>query len=43
MTEASEEVTKLKNDLLRFKQQQLLSAWLMHQEKTAKITKHKSL
>ncbi|BCL62123.1 peptidylprolyl isomerase [Desulfomarina profundi] len=43
MTEASEEVAKLKNDLLRFKQQQLLSAWLMHQEKTAKITKHKSL
>jgi peptidyl-prolyl cis-trans isomerase D len=43
MTEASKEVARLKNDLLRFKQQQLLSAWLMHQEKTAEITKHKSL
>jgi len=41
--EKPEETEQLKNDLLRFKQQQLLSAWLMHQEKSAKITRHQNL
>ncbi len=39
----SDEIEQLKNNLIRFKQQQLLSAWLMHQEKNATITKHQSL
>jgi len=43
LPEKSGEIEKLKDELLRFKQQQLLSAWLMHQEKIAKITKHQSL
>jgi len=43
MTENPEEVQQLKNDLLRSKQQQVLSAWLMHQEKIAQITRHQSL
>jgi len=43
MTEESDEIQQLKDDLVRFKQQQLLSAWLMHQEKNATITRHQSL
>jgi len=43
MTEESDEILQLKNDLLRFKQQQMLSAWLMHQEKGATVTQHQSL
>ncbi len=43
LLEKSEETEQLKNNLLRFKQQQLLSAWLMHQERVANITQHQSL
>ncbi len=43
MPEKSEEVDKYRQSLLRFKQQQLLSAWLHHMELNAKITKHPSL
>ncbi len=43
LIDKSDEIEQLKNELLRFKQQQLLSAWLMHQEKNAKITRHQSL
>ncbi len=41
--ENSDEIQQLKDNLLRSKQQQLLSAWLMYQEKNAKITQHQSL
>ena len=43
LPEESEEIQQLNTELLRFKQQQLLSAWLMHQEKGATITRHQSL
>ncbi len=43
LPEESNEIQQLKTELLRFKQQQLLSAWLMHQEKGATITRHQSL
>lgn len=43
MPEKSEEIAKYRENLLRFKQQQLLSAWLRHMELDAKITKHPSL
>ncbi len=43
LPENSDEIEQLKDDLLRLKQQQLLSAWLMYQEKNAKITQHQSL
>ena len=43
LPEKSDEIEQLKNELIRFKQQQLLSAWLMHQEKNAQITRHQSL
>jgi peptidyl-prolyl cis-trans isomerase D len=43
LPENSDEMQQLKDDLLRSKQQQLLSAWLMYQEKNAKITQHQSL
>ena len=43
LPEKSDEIEQLKNELKRFKQQQLLSAWLMHQEKNAQITRHQSL
>ena len=41
--ENSDEIQQLKDNLLRSKQQQLLSAWLMYQEKNAEITQHQSL
>lgn len=37
------EVVQYRENLLRFKQQQLLSAWLRHMENDAKITRHQSL
>ena len=43
LPEESDEIEQLKKNLVQFKQQQLLSAWLMHQEKEAKITQHQSL
>jgi hypothetical protein len=43
MPEQSDEIEQLKKSLIQFKQQQLLSAWLMHQQKEAKITQHPSL
>ncbi|OEU48359.1 MAG: hypothetical protein BA866_06775 [Desulfobulbaceae bacterium S5133MH15] len=43
LAEDSGEIEQLRTDLVQFKQQQLLSAWLMHQEKEAKITRHQSL
>ena len=39
----SKEVAQYRENLLRFKQQQLLSAWLRHMEINAKITRHQSL
>ncbi|GAB6191275.1 peptidylprolyl isomerase [Desulfocastanea catecholica] len=39
----SEEIEQYRQNLLRAKQQQLLSAWLRHQEMNAKITRHPSL
>ena len=39
----SDEIQQLKTELLRFKQQQLLSAWLMHQQKGAEIIQHQNL
>jgi len=39
----SGEIEQLRTNLIQFKQQQLLSAWLMHQEKEAEITRHQSL
>lgn len=41
--ENTEELAEYKNNLLQFKQQQLLSAWLRHMEIDADITKHQSL
>ena len=43
MPEKSEEIATYRENLLRFKQQQLLSAWLRHMEIDAKITRHSSL
>ncbi len=43
MLDKSEEVEKYRQSLLRFKQQQLLSAWLRHLELDASITRHQSL
>ncbi len=43
MPKNSEEVAQYREKLLRFKQQQLLSAWLRHMEIDAEITRHKSL
>jgi len=43
LAEDSGEIEQLRTNLVQFKQQQLLSAWLMHQEKEAKITRHQSL
>jgi peptidyl-prolyl cis-trans isomerase D len=39
----SEEIEQFRQNILRAKQQQLLSAWLRHQEMNAKITRHPSL
>ncbi len=39
----SEEIAQYRQNLLRAKQQQLLSAWLRHQEMNAEITRHPSL
>ncbi len=39
----SEEIEQYRQNILRAKQQQLLSAWLRHQEMNAKITRHPSL
>lgn len=39
----SEKIEQYRQNLLRAKQQQLLSAWLRHQEMNAKITRHPSL
>jgi peptidyl-prolyl cis-trans isomerase D len=41
--ENSEEIKKYRENLVGFKQQQLLSAWLRHQEIDAEITRHPSL
>ena len=43
LAEDSGEIEQLRTNLIQFKQQQLLSAWLMHQEKEAEITRHQSL
>jgi peptidyl-prolyl cis-trans isomerase D len=43
MPENSEEIEKYRKSILGFKQQQLLSAWLRHQEIDAEITRHPSL
>ena len=43
MPETGDEMKKYKENLQRFKQQQLISAWLRHMEINAKITKHQSL
>jgi peptidyl-prolyl cis-trans isomerase D len=43
MPENGEEVEKYKSSLQRYKQQQLLAAWLRHLEVDAKITTHKNL
>ncbi|MBU1566974.1 MAG: SurA N-terminal domain-containing protein [Proteobacteria bacterium] len=43
MPENSDEMKKYRDNLQRFKQQQLLAAWLRHLEIGAKITKHPSL
>jgi peptidyl-prolyl cis-trans isomerase D len=43
LPDASEEIEQYRQNLLRTKQQQLLSAWLRHQELNAKITRHPSL
>ncbi len=43
MPENSDELKKYRDNLQRYKQQQLLSAWLRHLEVDAKITKHQSL
>ncbi|MFH0781671.1 MAG: SurA N-terminal domain-containing protein [Pseudomonadota bacterium] len=43
MPENSDEMKKYRENLQRFKQQQLLAAWLQHLEISAKITKHQSL
>ncbi len=43
MPDKSEEVEKYRASLLRFKQQQILSAWLHHQELNATIIKNENL
>lgn len=43
MPEKSKEVEKYRASLLRFKQQQLLSAWLHHQELNSTIVKNENL
>lgn len=43
MPEGSDEIEKYRETLMRFKQQQLLSAWLRHLEIDAEITRHQSL
>ena len=43
MPKDSPEVAQYRENLLRFKQQQLVSAWLRHMEVNAKITRHESL
>jgi peptidyl-prolyl cis-trans isomerase D len=43
MPDNSEQIEKYRENLLRFKQQQLLSAWLRHLEIESKITRHPSL
>lgn len=43
LPENSDEMKKYRDNLQRYKQQQLLSAWLRHMEVNAKITKHQSL
>ncbi len=43
MPKDSPEVAQYRENLLRFKQQQLLSAWLRHMEVKAEITRHESL
>ncbi|MGB3210306.1 MAG: SurA N-terminal domain-containing protein [Desulforhopalus sp.] len=43
MPETSEEAEKYRENLLQFKQQQLLSAWLRNLEQDAEITRHQSL
>lgn len=43
MKENAEEKAKYKTNLQRFKQQQLLTAWLRNRESSAEITQHKSL
>ena len=43
MPEDSKEAAQYRENLLRLRQQQLLSAWLRHMEIDAKITRHQSL
>lgn len=43
MPDKSDEIAVYRENLLRFKQQQLLSAWLRHMEIDAEITRHSSL
>ena len=43
MPKDSKEVAQYRDNLLQFRQQQLLSAWLRHMEIDAKITRHQSL
>ncbi|TKB26853.1 hypothetical protein FCL47_06605 [Desulfopila sp. IMCC35006] len=43
MPKDSKEVVQYRDNLLRLRQQQLLSAWLRHMETDAKITRHQSL
>ncbi len=43
LPEDSEEIEQYRQNMLQAKQQQLLSAWLRHQEMQAKITTHPSL
>ncbi|KJR97732.1 MAG: hypothetical protein VR65_22060 [Desulfobulbaceae bacterium BRH_c16a] len=43
MPETGDEKEKYRENLQRFKQQQLISAWLRHLESKAEITKHESL
>jgi len=43
MPEDNDIIETYRTDLLRLKQQQLLSAWLKHQETQAKITSHSNL
>ncbi|MFW2367645.1 MAG: SurA N-terminal domain-containing protein [Desulforhopalus sp.] len=43
LPEDSKEVEQYRQNLLQFKQQQLLSAWLRHMEAGAEITQHQSL
>ena len=43
MAEDAEEKALYRDTLQRFKQQQLLAAWLRNMELAAKITKHQNL